>query len=100
MLCVTTFSTFVSGNSALGAERRVRGFSTRRGRSKSNYFEALKRTPDLCISLVFFTVRPQPLKQSKVASLGRRLHRVGHRNVTIPLKTRWLTPAGLCVSAQ
>jgi hypothetical protein len=39
-------------------------------------------------------------KQSKVASLGRRVHRVGHRKVTLELKTRWLTPAGLCVSTQ
>jgi hypothetical protein len=33
-------------------------------------------------------------KHSKVASLGRRLHTLGHRNVTIPLQTRWLTPNG------
>ena len=39
-------------------------------------------------------------KHSKVASLGRRLHRLGHRNVTHPLKTRWLTPAGLCISTR
>ena len=25
---------------------------------------------------------------------------VAHRNVTIELKPRWLTPAGLCVSTQ
>ena len=25
---------------------------------------------------------------------------VAHRNVTIELKTRWLTPAGLCISTQ
>jgi hypothetical protein len=44
---------------------------------------------------VFFTVRPQLPKQIKVASLGRRLHRLGHRNVTIPLKTRWFTIVGM-----
>jgi arylsulfatase len=35
-----------------------------------------------------------------VASPRSRLHKRGHRNVTIPLKTRWITPAGLCVSTQ
>ena len=45
-------------------------------------------------------VRPLLLKQSKVASLGNRLHLAGHRKVTIPLKTRWLIPAGLCVSTR
>jgi hypothetical protein len=48
----------------------------------------------------FFMFRPLPPKHSKVASLGRRLHRLGHRNVTHPLKTRWLTPAGLCISTR
>jgi len=47
MLCVTTFSTFACENSALGAERSVRDIRTRSGRSKSNYFEALKRFTDL-----------------------------------------------------
>jgi hypothetical protein len=37
-------------------------------------------------------------KRSTLASPGNRLHKLGHRKVTIPLKTRWLTPAGLCVS--
>ncbi len=31
---------------------------------------------------------------------ARRLHKLGHRNVTIPLKTRWFTPAGFCVSTR
>jgi hypothetical protein len=39
-------------------------------------------------------------KRSPVASPRSRLHRLGHRNVTIPLKTRWFTPAGLCVSTR
>ena len=43
---------------------------------------ALKRAPDLCILPVFFMVRRHLPKQSKVASLGRRLHLLGHRNVT------------------
>ena len=61
---------------------------------------ALKRAPDLCILSMFFMVcRHLPI-QSKVASLGSRLHTLGHRNVTIELKTRWLTPAGLLVSTQ
>ena len=49
---------------------------------------ALKRAPDLCILPVCFMVRRHLPKQSTVASLGRRLHKLGHRNVTIPLKTR------------
>jgi hypothetical protein len=61
---------------------------------------ALKRAPDLCILPVFFMVRRHLPKQSTVASLGRRFHTLGHRNVTIPLQTRWLTPAGLLVSTQ
>lgn len=39
-------------------------------------------------------------KQSKVASPGNRLHRLGHRKVTILLKTGWFTPAGLCISTR
>ena len=31
---------------------------------------------------------------------ARRLHKLGHRNVTTTQKTRWLTPAGLCVSTR
>jgi len=61
---------------------------------------ALKRAPDLCILPVFFMVCRHLPKQSKVASLGRRLHKLGHPNVTIGKQTRWLTPAGLCVSTQ
>jgi len=37
---------------------------------------------------------------SMVASPRNRLHKLGHRNVTIPLKTRWFTPAGLCISTR
>ena len=40
------------------------------------------------------------LSNGTLASPGNRLHKLGHRNVTIPLKTRWFTPAGLCVSTQ
>ena len=39
-------------------------------------------------------------KKKKVASLGNRLHLVGYRNVTMPLKTCWITPAGLFVFTQ
>jgi len=35
-------------------------------------------------------------KYGKVAIPGNRLYKLDHRNVTIPLRTRWLTPAGLC----
>jgi len=39
-------------------------------------------------------------KQSKVASPRSRLHKLGHRNVTIGKQTRWLTSAGLCISTR
>jgi hypothetical protein len=59
MLSASTFNTFASENPALEAEFSspalrhkiqrfcVRELGTRSGRSKSNYFEALKRFTDL-----------------------------------------------------
>jgi hypothetical protein len=87
-------------NSAAGLHFCVRELGASSSRVNSGCFEALNRSTDLWTLPVFFIVRPVFPKQSKVASLGRRLHKLGHRNVTIPLKTRWLTPAGLCVSTQ
>jgi hypothetical protein len=40
------------------------------------------------------------LSNGTLASPRNRLHRLGHRNVTTSLRTRWFTPAGLCVSAR
>ena len=47
-----------------------------------------------------FMVGPSFPKHSKVASLGRRLHHPDHRKVTNGNQTRWLTPAGLCISKR
>ena len=44
--------------------------------------------------LPFFKFRPRPPKQSIVASLGSRLHTLGHHNVTIELKTPLAHPSG------
>jgi hypothetical protein len=43
-LCATTFRTFESENSVLGAERSVRELENRRGRNKLSYSEALNWT--------------------------------------------------------
>jgi hypothetical protein len=44
MLRVTTFSTFASENSAIGAERSGRELEDLRGCNKPSYFEALNWT--------------------------------------------------------
>lgn len=46
-LCATTFRTFESENSVLGAERSVRELENRRGRNKLSYSEALNPSMDL-----------------------------------------------------
>jgi len=88
VLRVTTFSTLVSENSALGAKHGVG--------------EHVALVVEVSLAPLRLSTDYSPLlpKQSKIASLGRRLHRVGHRNETIGNQTRWLTPAGLCVSTQ
>ena len=40
------------------------------------------------------------LSNGTLASPGNRLHQRGHRKVTIGNQTRWLIPAGLCISTQ